>query len=117
LDSEGHAKLTDFGLAKQNVSDDTLNKSFCGSPLYLAPEIVKKKGHTRQVDWYILGVLMYDLMIGRPPFLANSKDELFKIICNKQVSLPGYLSPDCKDLITKVICFLFIFSSLKRIPN
>lgn len=70
LDSKGHALLTDFGLSKKTNSLDDINKSFCGTPAYLPLQIINKKGHTRMVDWYEYGVVLYELYCGIPPFYA-----------------------------------------------
>ena len=70
LDEDGHAMLTDFGLSKMGVQEGVLNKSFCGSPAYLSPEILSRQGHGRQVDWYLLGVMTYELLVGIPPYYA-----------------------------------------------
>ena len=73
LDENGHAMLTDFGLSKQGVKDN-ISRSFCGSLAYLAPEMLYRIGHTRMVDWYLLGVLLYELVIGATPYYSNKKN-------------------------------------------
>ena len=64
IDKEGHACLTDFGLSKQGLNSNILSKSFCGSLAYLAPEMLDKKGHTFSIDWYLMGVLLYECLDG-----------------------------------------------------
>lgn len=74
LDVNGHAKLTDFGLSKEGVLDHSQGaRSFCGSVAYLAPEMLKRCGHGKAVDWYLLGVVMYELLVGIPPYYANNR--------------------------------------------
>ena len=81
LDVNGHAKLTDFGLSKEGVLDHTQGaRSFCGSVAYLAPEMLKRCGHGKAVDWYLLGVVMYELLVGIPPYYANNRLFFFFII-------------------------------------
>lgn len=62
INADGHCKLTDFGLSKENLRDDDLTGSFCGSVAYLAPEILRRQGHSKAVDWYLLGVCLYELL-------------------------------------------------------
>ena len=76
LDSEGHCRLTDFGLSKEGIYNNTTG-SFCGSVAYLAPEILSKQGHSRTVDWYLLGLLLYELIVGLPPYYNSKKEVLF----------------------------------------
>lgn len=73
LDEDGHALLTDFGLSKEGVMDNMMSKSFCGSVAYLAPEMLKKSGHGKSVDWYLLGVLIYEMLVGMPPYFTNNR--------------------------------------------
>lgn len=73
FDSEGHALLTDFGLSKEGILTNSQAKSFCGSPAYLAPEMLKRSGHGKSVDWYLLGVLLYEMVVGIPPYYSNNK--------------------------------------------
>lgn len=73
LDKDGHALLTDFGLSKEGVMREGMAKSFCGSYAYLAPEMLKKIGHGKAVDWYLLGVIIYEMLCGLPPYYANNK--------------------------------------------
>lgn len=79
LDSEGHCRLTDFGLSKEGIYNNTTD-SFCGSVAYLAPEILSKQGHSRTVDWYLLGLLLYELIVGLPPYYNAKKEILFENI-------------------------------------
>jgi serine/threonine protein kinase len=65
--------LTDFGLSKEGVDHNNQAKSFCGSPAYLAPEMLKRAGHGKSVDWYLLGVLLYEMLVGIPPYYSNNK--------------------------------------------
>ncbi len=75
LDSEGHIKLIDFGLAKEGVDHSQKGgRSFCGSLAYLAPEMIKKSGHGKAIDWYSLGVIFYEMLTGFPPFYAKTKE-------------------------------------------
>ena len=83
LDADGYALLTDFGLSKEGVCEHYSGaRSFCGSVAYLAPEMLKRCGHGKAVDWYLLGVVMYELLVGLPPYYANNREELFHTIEN-----------------------------------
>lgn len=73
LDEEGHAMLTDFGLSKEGMKASDFTKSFCGSVAYLAPEVLCRMGHGRSVDWYLLGVLIYEMIVGIPPYFDKNK--------------------------------------------
>lgn len=74
IDTDGHACLTDFGLSKEGVFDPSRGaKSFCGSVAYLAPEMIRKAGHGKSVDWYLLGVILYEMIVGQPPYFSESK--------------------------------------------
>lgn len=70
LDEEGHIRLTDFGLSKQGIFKQNEDQTFtiCGTPEYLAPEIIMGEGHGKAVDWWSLGTLIYEMLVGRPPF-------------------------------------------------
>jgi serine/threonine protein kinase len=76
LDAEGHCRLADFGLSKEGIYNN-ITESFCGSVAYLAPEVLSKQGHSRTVDWYLLGVLLYELIVGLPPYYNTKKEVLF----------------------------------------
>lgn len=74
LDNEGHALLTDFGLSKEGVLEVSKGtNSFCGSVAYLSPEMLRKAGHGKSVDWYLLGVLLYEMIVGKTPYFSDSK--------------------------------------------
>lgn len=100
LDSEGHVKLSDFGLAKSNQS---FTSSFCGSPLYIAPETIKGEKQTFAVDWWSLGVLIYEMLTGSPPFWSSDNKTLLKKIIQKQFKMSEKISEEAKDLITKLL--------------
>ena len=108
LDSQGHALLTDFGLSRRGIQDQFQGAdSFCGSYAYLAPEMINKQGHGKAVDWYLIGVVLYELITGMPPFYDDDKETLFKNIKNNQVEFPPSdekrISSVCKDLLTRLL--------------
>jgi serine/threonine protein kinase len=82
LDAEGHIKLVDFGFAKRlgNNEDDRPVETYtlCGTPEYLAPEVIHNKGHTTAVDWWALGILIYEFLTGYPPFWHHNPIEIYK---------------------------------------
>jgi protein-serine/threonine kinase len=105
LDMEGHVKVTDFGLSKEGVKDNFSAKSMCGTPEYLAPEILSQNGHGKAVDWYSLGAIMYEMMTGLPPFYSQDREKLFARIQRGSVCLkyPDHLTPTAKSVLH---CFL-----------
>lgn len=110
LNAEGHCMLTDFGLSKQDVAGSSTGaKSFCGSVAYLAPEMLKRQGHGKAVDWYLLGVLLYEMLTGFPPYYAESREELFKNIESAPLMLPSHASPECKSLLKAVSSYYTSF--------
>lgn len=102
LDPQGHVCLTDFGLAKE-VSDDEKTSSFCGTPEYLAPEIVNGSGHDKAADWWSLGILLYELTVGIPPFYSENVNEMYDKIQFGQLRFPPFLSNSCKSLIIALL--------------
>ena len=85
--------MTDFGLSKEGVLEGHKGaKSFCGSVAYLAPEMLKRVGHGKAVDWYLLGVLLYEMLVGCPPYFSPNKQELFNNIQRGVLRIPASLS-------------------------
>ncbi|CAD8095467.1 unnamed protein product [Paramecium sonneborni] len=104
IDADGHAMLTDFGLSKEGIFDANQGaKSFCGSVAYLAPEMLKRQGHGKAVDWYLLGVVMYELLVGVPPYYDNEKEQLFHNIENAILKIPSYISSEGRNLIKSLL--------------
>jgi serine/threonine protein kinase len=104
LDDDGHALLTDFGLSKEGVLEVSKGaKSFCGSIAYLAPEMLRRVGHGKSVDWYLLGVLLYEMLVGTPPYFSGNKDELFNNIMNGPLKLPRSISTEAKNLMVSLL--------------
>lgn len=99
LDCDGHACLTDFGLSKEAA----LAHSFCGSTAYLAPEMLWRRGHTKVLDWYLLGVVIYECLTGRPPFWDSNKEQLLaNIKSGRYKPLGAEFSREVRDLVEKV---------------
>lgn len=103
LDKDGHVKLTDFGLCKEALEDGETTNTFCGTVEYMAPEVLLRSGHTKAVDWWSLGALMFDMLTGAPPFTANSRKKTIDKILHLKLTLPSYLSSDARDLIKKLL--------------
>jgi len=106
LDSRGHVRLTDFGLSKEGIRNSSSGaNSFCGTPEYLAPEILNRQGHGRAVDWWSLGALLYEMLTGLPPFYSRDREKLFEKIRRGTLDYPKYLSHSAhqilKGLLTK----------------
>eukprot|EP00929_Paragymnodinium_shiwhaense_P080305 TRINITY_DN4186_c0_g1_i2.p1 TRINITY_DN4186_c0_g1~~TRINITY_DN4186_c0_g1_i2.p1 ORF type:complete len:346 (+),score=85.65 TRINITY_DN4186_c0_g1_i2:82-1119(+) len=106
LDSDGHAKLTDFGLSKEGIEDNFSAKSVCGTPEYLAPEILDKRGHGRAVDWYSLGALIFEMLTGLPPFYTKDREKLFARIRQgaDMLQYPAYVAPVAQDICHRLLC-------------
>jgi serine/threonine protein kinase len=89
LDEEGHIMITDFGLSRTGLQGNSGEKAFtfCGTPEYLAPEIIKGTGHDKSVDYWSLGALLYEMLSGAPPYYSKNREEMFKSILTKPVEM------------------------------
>jgi cGMP-dependent protein kinase len=101
MDSTGYVKLVDFGLAKQLLSGKTW--TLCGTPDYLAPEIILNEGHDLAVDYWALGVLIFEMVVGAPPFYADDPMEVYEKILSGTPNMPSYFTRNLSDLIKKLL--------------
>uniref|UniRef100_A0A3B4AVP4 non-specific serine/threonine protein kinase n=1 Tax=Periophthalmus magnuspinnatus TaxID=409849 RepID=A0A3B4AVP4_9GOBI len=103
LDKDGHIKITDFGLCKEGITDAATMKTFCGTPEYLAPEVLEDNDYGRAVDWWGLGVVTYEMMCGRLPFYNQDHEKLFELILMEDIKFPRTLSADAKSLLSGLL--------------
>lgn len=100
LTAEGHIRLTDFGLSKEGITSSSSGaNSFCGTPEYLAPEILNRQGHGRAVDWWSLGALLYEMLTGLPPFYCQDRERLFEKIRRSELLYPPSVARPAKTLL------------------
>uniref|UniRef100_A0AAZ3SH48 Protein kinase C n=1 Tax=Oncorhynchus tshawytscha TaxID=74940 RepID=A0AAZ3SH48_ONCTS len=99
LDAEGHCKLADFGMCKEGIINGVTTTTFCGTPDYIAPEILQELEYGPSVDWWALGVLMYEMLAGQPPFEADNEDDLFESILHDDVLYPVWLSKEAVSIL------------------
>ncbi|KAI8033599.1 hypothetical protein M5D96_013649 [Drosophila gunungcola] len=99
LDFEGHVRIADFGMCKLQIYLDKTADSFCGTPDYMAPEIIKGEKYNQNVDWWSFGVLLYEMLIGQSPFSGCDEDELFWSICNEIPWFPVYISAEATGIL------------------
>ncbi|CAH2302525.1 kinase C zeta type isoform X1 [Pelobates cultripes] len=111
LDAEGHIKLTDYGMCKEGLGPGDTTSTFCGTPNYIAPEILRGEEYGFSVDWWALGVLMFEMMAGRSPFDIitdnpdmNTEDYLFQVILEKPIRIPRFLSVKASHVLKGFLC-------------
>ena len=103
IDAAGYAKLTDFGLSKEQLCGSQLTNTACGTPEYLAPEVLLRQGHGRAVDWWSLGCLVYEMLVGLPPFYTDMKGEMFRRILQEDPYVPQEVSPLAQHFIRSLL--------------
>jgi serine/threonine protein kinase len=97
--ADGYIKLTDFGLSKENC----FSMSFCGSPAYLSPEMLEKKGVGYESDIYGIGTVLFEMVVGEPPYFDENMDVMFENIRTGKLLYPAHLSIEVKSLISKLL--------------
>uniref|UniRef100_A0AAR2M1X7 Protein kinase C n=1 Tax=Pygocentrus nattereri TaxID=42514 RepID=A0AAR2M1X7_PYGNA len=102
LDKDGHIKIADFGMCKENVFGDNLATTFCGTPDYIAPEILLGQQYSFSVDWWSFGVLVYEMLIGQSPFHGDDEDELFESIRMDTPHYPRWITVDTRDMLERL---------------
>lgn len=103
LDYTGHIALCDFGLCKLNMSEKDTTNTFCGTPEYLAPELLSGHGYTKCVDWWTLGVLLYEMLTGLPPFYDENTNEMYRKILQDPLKFPEEVGSDARSLLTQLL--------------
>ncbi|EEQ89032.1 AGC/PKA protein kinase [Blastomyces dermatitidis ER-3] len=100
LDADGHLKLVDFGFAKEIWSRETY--TLCGTPEYLAPEVIHNSGHGLAVDWWALGVLIYEFIVGQPPFWDPNPMRIYEQIVEGRLRFPANMPPAAQDIVSQL---------------
>ncbi|CAI5452676.1 unnamed protein product [Caenorhabditis angaria] len=103
LDKDGHIKIADFGLCKEQIDFGDKTSTFCGTPEYLAPEVLEDNDYGRCVDWWGVGVVMYEMMCGRLPFYSKDHKKLFELIMASDLRFPSKLSNEAKQLLAGLL--------------
>ncbi|XP_068770777.1 serine/threonine-protein kinase N3 isoform X3 [Struthio camelus] len=103
LDAEGFVKIADFGLCKEGIGFGDHTNTFCGTPEFLAPEVLTDVSYTRAVDWWGLGVLIYEMLVGESPFPGDDEEEVFDSIVNDEVRYPRFLSSEAISIVRKLL--------------
>jgi tRNA A-37 threonylcarbamoyl transferase component Bud32 len=104
LTKQGHIVMTDFGLSKEGLhAKDARTATFCGTPEYLAPEILEGGGYGKAVDWWSFGTLVYEMLTGLPPFYCEDVQQMYTKIMTAELQFPDYLSEEAKDLLSKLL--------------
>ena len=99
LDRHGHIMLTDFGLCKEHIPPGGTTSTFCGTPEYLAPEMLDKQPYGRAVDWWCLGCVLYEMIFGLPPFYSQDWSEMYEKILHSPLKFPSQIPPSCKSIL------------------
>jgi len=102
LDSAGHIRLTDFGLSKR-YEDGAQAQTFCGTPEYLAPEVITGVGHGKEVDWWSLGILLFEMLVGLPPFYSENVNLMYEFIQKAELRVPSFVHQNAKVIITGLL--------------
>lgn len=100
--SDGHLKITDFGFAKK-IQDGHRTYTLCGTPEYLAPEVIMNQGHNYGVDWWSLGVLLFEMLAGYPPFYDNNTYEIYRKITVGYYEFPHCIPFNARKLISHLL--------------
>ena len=103
LDAKGHVVLTDFGLCKENLKYGDTTTTFCGTPEYLAPEVLRKQEYGRAVDWWCLGVVTYEMLYGLPPFYSRDVAQMYHDIMNKPLQMKEHVSSRARQLLAGLL--------------
>uniref|UniRef100_A0A672MIN6 protein kinase C n=1 Tax=Sinocyclocheilus grahami TaxID=75366 RepID=A0A672MIN6_SINGR len=103
LDTEGYVKIADFGLCKEGMGFGDRTSTFCGTPEFLAPEVLTDTSYTRAVDWWGLGVLIYEMLVGESPFPGDDEEEVFDSIVNDEVRYPRFLSSEAIGILRRLL--------------
>uniref|UniRef100_A0A8C3XTM0 protein kinase C n=1 Tax=Chelydra serpentina TaxID=8475 RepID=A0A8C3XTM0_CHESE len=103
LDKEGFVKIADFGLCKEGMGYGDRTSTFCGTPEFLAPEVLTDTSYTRAVDWWGLGVLVYEMLVGESPFPGDDEEEVFDSIVNDEVRYPRFLSTEAIGVMRRLL--------------
>lgn len=103
IDQNGYPKLADFGLSKENVGKSNLTQTVCGTPEYIAPEVLLRKGHGLEIDWWSLGCVIYEMLTGIPPFYSTDRKLVLTSIINLKVPPNEKLNPTVFDLVNKLL--------------
>lgn len=104
LDLEGHVRLTDFGLAKMGLRGSLLTSTMCGTPEYLPPEVFRRQSYSCELDWWSAGVLLFEMLEGRPPFRDQNEYRLFQLIMDGRFKFENDHSAEATALITSLLC-------------
>ncbi|KAK3531448.1 hypothetical protein QTP70_020526 [Hemibagrus guttatus] len=103
LDMEGYVKIADFGLCKEGMGFRDRTSTFCGTPEFLAPEVLTETSYTRAVDWWGLGVLIFEMLVGESPFPGDDEEEVFDSIVNDEVRYPRFLSTESISIMRRLL--------------
>eukprot|EP00124_Ichthyophonus_hoferi_P001575 Ihof_evm14s85 gene=Ihof_evmTU14s85 len=99
VDYTGYIALTDFGLCKEDVKHNETTNTFCGTPEYMAPEVLQQKGYGPAVDWWTIGVLLYEMMTGIPPYYDDNTNTMYQKILFAQLIFPEDMTIAARDCI------------------
>lgn len=103
LGTDGYVKIADFGLCKEGMGFGDRTSTFCGTPEFLAPEVLTDTSYTRAVDWWGLGVLIYEMLVGESPFPGDDEEEVFDSIVNDEVRYPRFLSTEAIGIMRRLL--------------